>query len=176
MKTVSYKGFQAAVEYEDGVLFVRVLHIEDLLVTQCKSVDEIAPALEELIEDYLQDCKALGKVPTKSFSGSFNVRVGEDLHRRAAVAAAERGCNLNTCLIEAVTEKLECDHLGSRFDTVFRDARQDMELLRLASGTTTMVRTETTLRHRRPLPRTQNAADVIKLAASRGSVWAHLDG
>lgn len=176
MKTVSYKGFQAAVEYEDGVLFLRVLHIEDLLVAQCKSVEEFEPAMAELIEDYLQDCAALGKKPTKAFSGTFNVRVGEDLHRKAAVAAAENGCNLNAWVVEALTEKLECDRLDDRVETVFRDARQDMALLRFAATHQAAVRSEASIRIRRPLSQPENTAKAITDAATRGSVWARLDG
>lgn len=174
MKTVSYKGFQASVDFEDGVLFVRVLHIDDLLITQVRSVDEIEPALKELIEEYLADCKELGKEPAKAFSGTFNVRVGADLHRRAAVASAERGCNLNNWMIEAVSEKLECDSLGSRDETVFRDAKQDMQLLKLASVHHS-VRVEA-WRSKRSIAPAFSADDVIQRAATRGSVWAELDG
>jgi predicted HicB family RNase H-like nuclease len=109
MKTLSYKGFQASVDYEDGALFVRVLHVEDLLVAQCRSVDELQGALKDLIEDYLEDCRTLGKEPKKSFGGSFNVRVGPDLHRMAAIAAAEAGESLNTWVQVAVEEKVARD-------------------------------------------------------------------
>lgn len=121
MKTVTYNGFQAAVEYDDGVLFVRVLHVEDLLVAQCRSVDEIQVVLKELIEDYLEDCRALGKEPSKSYSGTFNIRVGADLHRRAAIAAAEAGVNLNVWVQSAISDKLDCDRIHTRVEGVFEE-------------------------------------------------------
>lgn len=176
MKTVTYKGYQAAVEYEDGVLFVRVLHIEDLLVAQCKSVDEIAAVLKELVDDYLEDCKQIGKEPSKAFSGSFNVRVGTDLHRRAAVAAAESGGNLNGWITQAISEKLECDHLGSRVDTMFAGARHELELLRLTSVSMAATHSVGPVRPRRSPARAASTAETILLSAERGAVWAKLDG
>ena len=56
MKTITYKGYQATVEYEDGSLFVKVLHIDDLLVGECLSAAEAPKVLEELVEGYLEDC------------------------------------------------------------------------------------------------------------------------
>lgn len=176
MKTVTYKGYQAAVEYEDGVLFVRVLHIDDLLVTQCKSVDEIDAALAELIEDYLEDCRQIGKEPSKAFSGSFNVRVGADLHRRAAVAAAEHGENLNGWITKAIAEKLECDNLGSRVDTMFAGARHELELLRLTSISVSSTHAYAPAKPRRVSIRPLSTAEAILHSAERGAVWAKLDG
>ena len=56
MNTISYKGYQASVEYDDGRLFVKVLHIDDLLVAECNSASEAPQALAELIDAYLEDC------------------------------------------------------------------------------------------------------------------------
>ncbi|MEI2299298.1 type II toxin-antitoxin system HicB family antitoxin [Ensifer sp. MJa1] len=112
MSTISYKGYQASVEYSDGKLFVKVLHIDDLLVAQCDSAAEVEGALSELIEEYLRDCAELGREPTKPFKGSFNVRTTPELHRKAAMRATEAGVSLNAWIGEAISEKLE-KHSGS---------------------------------------------------------------
>lgn len=106
MKTISYKGYQASVEYDDGMLFVKVLHIDDLLVAECNSASEAPKALKELIDAYLDDCAELGREPTKPFKGTFNVRVGPELHKRAAMRAAEEGLSLNGWVQSAVEAKL----------------------------------------------------------------------
>ncbi len=106
MKTISYKGYQASVEYDDGVLFVKVLHIDDLLVGECVSAADAPKVMQELIDSYIEDCVELGREPTKPFKGTFNVRVGPELHRLAAIRAAEEGVSLNSWVQSAVESKL----------------------------------------------------------------------
>ena len=52
-------------------------------------------AFEAAVEDYLADCAAEGRAPDQPFKGSFNVRLGPELHRRLAIAARDRGVSLN---------------------------------------------------------------------------------
>lgn len=119
MKTISYKDYQASVEFEDGMLFVKVLHIEDLLVAQCDKASDAQGALQDLVDAYIEDCKEIGREPTKPFKGSFQVRLTPELHRRAAKSAAEEKLTLNAWVTEAVKEKIECDKLSDRIDGVF---------------------------------------------------------
>lgn len=134
MKTVSYKGFQGSVEFEDGALFVRVLHIDDVLITQVDAASEAQGALERLVDAYLEDCKELGKDPQRPFGGSFNVRVDRELHRRAAVAAAATGESLNAWVADAIAQKVECDRFSDRVNTVLKDVRAEVKLLHAASA------------------------------------------
>ena len=106
MKTIAYKGYQASVEYDDGTLYVKVLHIDDLLVAECDSASNASTAMQELVDAYLEDCAELGREPTKPFKGTFNVRVGAELHKRAAMTAAEEGLSLNSWVQSAVEAKL----------------------------------------------------------------------
>jgi predicted HicB family RNase H-like nuclease len=134
LKTLTYKGYQASVEYEDGSLFVRVLHLDDLLVAECNAASDVPGALAELVESYLTDCVELGKEPSKPFSGTFNVRIGTELHRQAAMAAARDGLNLNAWVGAAVQEKLECDSLNTRFESVISSHNRDLSIVRIAQS------------------------------------------
>ncbi|SDP07870.1 type II toxin-antitoxin system HicB family antitoxin [Phyllobacterium sp. OV277] len=107
MKTLQYKGYQASVEFEDGVLFVKVLHLDDVLIGQCDKASDAEPTLKRIIDEYLVDCRELEKEPSKPFKGSLNIRISPDNHRRAAIAAAEAGDSLNAWISSAVIEKLE---------------------------------------------------------------------
>ena len=102
MKTLYYNGYQASVEFEDSALFVKVLHIDDLLVAQVDRASDAQQALADLIDAYLADCREEGREPTQPFKGSFNVRVGPELHRRAAMRAAEEGVSLNRWIADAM--------------------------------------------------------------------------
>jgi len=48
-----------------------------------------------------------GLHPDQPCKGTFNVRVGEDIHRAAAVAAARTGVNLNEFVKVSIQEKLD---------------------------------------------------------------------
>jgi predicted HicB family RNase H-like nuclease len=110
-----YRGFQAAVEYDDGVLLVRLLHIEDAVTTTCDAASEVTSAFRELVDDYIETCTELGEEPNRPFKGSFNVRIEPVLHRDAAMCAAAHDMTLNSWIGEAIREKLERDKAKSRY-------------------------------------------------------------
>lgn len=130
MKTVSYKGYQASVEFDDGRLFVKVLHIDDLLIAQCDAASEAQKAAEDLIDAYIEDCAAAGREPMKPFKGTFNVRLSPEVHRRAAMSAAEEGQTLNAWICDAVSEKIECSKLSDRIDGVFGKKEREASWMR----------------------------------------------
>lgn len=112
MPTVRYKDYVGSVVYERGRLTITLLHIDDAISTQCDAASEAQGAFEELVDDYLETCKQLGKEPAKPFRGSFNVRIDPDQHRRAAIAATSTLVSLNAWVGEAIAEKL-AQHSGS---------------------------------------------------------------
>ncbi|MEU6020941.1 toxin-antitoxin system HicB family antitoxin [Micromonospora sp. NBC_01739] len=61
---------------------------------------EALQGLQELLRDVIEDMQDQGEqVPLpfaeRSYSGKFNLRVGESLHRELAIQAAEDGLSLN---------------------------------------------------------------------------------
>lgn len=107
MKVLTYKDFQGSVEYEDGRLVIQVLHIDDTVVDEVVDASAAQQAFEDLVEDYLETCRAVGKEPCRPFKGSFNVRLAPDLHKAAAMAAAARGVSLNQWVASAIARALE---------------------------------------------------------------------
>jgi predicted HicB family RNase H-like nuclease len=71
-----------------------------------ETVVEVRVAFQEAVEDYLNTCKALGVAPAKPYRGTFNVRIGRDLHRAAVVAAKQRDINLNELVKQAIAGEL----------------------------------------------------------------------
>ncbi|KGN32125.1 HicB [Knoellia sinensis KCTC 19936] len=64
--------------------------------------------LEALIADTIEDMRAEGEsVPDplseRSFSGKFNLRVGETLHRRLALEAAEENVSINQLIVRRLS-------------------------------------------------------------------------
>ena len=107
MTVLRYKDYQGAVAYEDGVLIIRVLHIEDSISTECDSASAVQTSFEDLIEDYLETCEAVGKEPNKPFKGSLNIRITPELHKRAAYIASAEGKTLNSWIGQAIEHEIE---------------------------------------------------------------------
>ncbi len=97
MSILTYKGYQGSFEYDpDADLFHGdVLHINDVITFQGRSIDELKAALADSVEVYLEYCVKKGRAPNKPFSGSFNVRMTPEVHQRIAMQAARDGVSLN---------------------------------------------------------------------------------
>jgi predicted HicB family RNase H-like nuclease len=54
-------------------------------------LDELEADFKESVNDYLQTCREAGIEPKKPYKGSFNVRIGQELHENAAKRAGEIG-------------------------------------------------------------------------------------
>ena len=106
MSTIHYNGYQGSVTFEDGALVLQVLHINDFISTECYTASDVQKTFESLVDDYIAACAEAGKQPDKPFKGSFNVRVSPDLHRQAAMAAADCGVSLNAWTEQAMQNAL----------------------------------------------------------------------
>jgi len=97
MSILCYKGYQGRFEYDpDADIFHGdVLHINDVVTFQGRSIDELKAALAESVDVYLEYCEKKGRAPEKPFSGTFNVRLTPEVHQRIAMRAAHDGISLN---------------------------------------------------------------------------------
>jgi len=104
MSTMSYKGYEAVVEYDEeaGIFHGEIAGLRDVITFQGKSVAELKKALAGSIEDYLAFCKERGEEPEKPFSGRFVVRADPSLHKDVAVAAKRAGVSLNKWVTSAL--------------------------------------------------------------------------
>jgi predicted HicB family RNase H-like nuclease len=105
---LSYKGYvgSAEISHEDECLVGQVLYVDDLIMYDGGTYSELKKAFEDSVDDYLELCAKVGKSPNKAYSGSFNVRIGPDLHSKAARAAADAGITLNDFVRSAVANSV----------------------------------------------------------------------
>ena len=106
MSALEHRGYQGAATYEDGTFLIRLLHIEDLITTNCEMASKVEETFRELVDDYIETCEQMGRAPQKPFKGSFNVRMKPDLHRLIAMAATRAGETLNGWVVKAAEERL----------------------------------------------------------------------
>ncbi|MGA2185677.1 MAG: type II toxin-antitoxin system HicB family antitoxin [Bryobacteraceae bacterium] len=106
---MEHKGYIGSVGYsdEDEVFHGKLEGIRDLVTYEGTDVRSLKKAFREAVDDYLATCERLSKEPDTPFKGSFNVRVGAELHKRAAVYAAEHGKKLNAVITEALEHHLK---------------------------------------------------------------------
>ncbi|WP_341704521.1 type II toxin-antitoxin system HicB family antitoxin [Ferrovibrio sp.] len=109
MNILTYKDYQGSVMYEDGALVIQILHIEDFISTTVEAASEVEAAFHDLVDDYLQTCAELGREPKKPYKGSLNVRLPQELHRKAAMAAVTTGVSLNAWIVEAITSHIDAE-------------------------------------------------------------------
>nr|WP_218172662.1 type II toxin-antitoxin system HicB family antitoxin [Pseudomonas sp. B6002] len=105
---MKHQGYIGSIEasLEDNCLFGKVLFIKALVSYEGKTVAELDAAFREAVDDYLATCQTLRQAPEKPCKGSFNVRVGHDLHLAAALEASRKKVTLNDLTRQALSEFL----------------------------------------------------------------------
>lgn len=90
---------------KDEIFFGRIEGINDLVTFEGENVKQLKSAFQEAVNDYLELCDQAGKPVTKSYKGSFNVRIPRELHRKSAEKALLSGISLNQ-LVQKALENL----------------------------------------------------------------------
>lgn len=105
---MKYKGYFGSVEVslEDGLIHGKLECINDLITYEAATVTELKKAFEDAVDDYLETCEELGKQPEKTMSGTFNIRIGESLHKDAYLAAKGKKLSLNDFVRNAIHDAL----------------------------------------------------------------------
>ena len=106
---LEYKGYRGSVEYidESKIFHGEVLGTKDVITFRGTNVDEIETAFRESIDDYLDYCKEEGVEPDKPYSGKFNVRIPEMMHRQIAELAKIENESLNDIVLRSLQEFLD---------------------------------------------------------------------
>ena len=105
-----YKGYYGSVNFDaDDLIFYGKLEFINALVSyEGETAKEINAAFKEAVDDYLEICTAREAQPEKPFKGSLNIRIGRDLHEKAALIAKEIGCSsLNEFIKQALNHEIE---------------------------------------------------------------------
>lgn len=109
---MEHKGYLGSVQYsaEDHVFYGMVEYVRSLITFEGTDVESLEKAFVEAVDDYLETCRELGERPEKPFKGTFNVRTGQELHRRASVYALTHDKSLNQVVNEALDVYLSREH------------------------------------------------------------------
>ncbi len=118
-KLMKYKPAAGEGEYfgsvepdiDDRCLYGKVLFITDTILYEGKTIDELENKFHKSVDNYIKTCAKHGIEAKKSFKGSLNVRLGEDLHQKVATGAYLAGVSINDWLKNAAMEKIQLEEL-----------------------------------------------------------------
>ena len=101
---IDYKGYTGVFEFdaELEIFTGHVIDLRDQIYFEGDSVEALQASMRRAVDHYLQVCESRGEEPARPFSGKLNLRLGSELHRAAAVAAAAEGESLNTWLVRVI--------------------------------------------------------------------------
>lgn len=121
METMKYKDFEGSIEisYEDRIMFGKILFINDLIMYEGSSIDDLEQGFHEAVDNYLEFCEKHNKRPDKPMNGVFNVRTSPEIHKQLSLKALKLGCSLNACANKAFEYFINSEHeLGKSIDQV----------------------------------------------------------
>ena len=103
-KMMEYKSYHATFEFdsEDEIFVGKVHGISDSLNFHGTSVKELETMFHQSIDNYLEMCENTGKIPDKEYSGTFNVRIPPELHKKVAEEALKNESTINTIVRSAL--------------------------------------------------------------------------
>jgi predicted HicB family RNase H-like nuclease len=104
---VSHYTYRVTWSAEDGEFLATCAEFPSLSWLASSQIEALQ-GLEDLLREVLADMEEQGEqVPQpfaeRSYSGRFNLRVGESLHRDLATHAAEDGMSLNQYVLRKLT-------------------------------------------------------------------------
>lgn len=106
--TLKYKDFVGSIEVstEDKCLFGKLLYVNDLVTYEATTIANLEKEFKKAVDDYLETCKSLNRQPAKPFKGTLNVRIGNELHKEAAIYAALHCMSINQYIKEALKRQV----------------------------------------------------------------------
>ncbi len=133
---LNYGGYKGSIEpsLEDNCLHGRILFIDDIVTYEGNTLDELYSAFRESVDYYLEHCKKVGKTPNKSYSGTFNVRVGEERHKKIAKRAYMDGIGINELVNKAMDNFLDGSKENSLHVYVHEGEQQIHKILSTANA------------------------------------------
>ncbi|MCI5137998.1 MAG: type II toxin-antitoxin system HicB family antitoxin [Candidatus Electrothrix sp. AR1] len=108
-QSLSYESYTGSIKVsiEDNCLHGKILFIDDIITYEGDTVDELRISFEEAVKHYISYCEETGKSANKPYSGTFNVRVGQEFHRKAAKKAYQEGISLNDFVTQCLRKELQ---------------------------------------------------------------------
>lgn len=112
-KLLRHKGYYGSYDlcFDTRTLSGKIEFIDALVTYEAETVAQLEEEFRCAVDDYLETCADLGYEPEKSMSGTLNVRIGSDLHKKVAVRAMDQDKSVNQVICEALESHFKYSHL-----------------------------------------------------------------
>lgn len=109
MAVMRYKNYFGSIEFDEEarLFYGKLLFLRALVSYEAKDADGLIAVFHDAVDDYLAHCAATDTVPEKPLKGSFNVRLGPELHRQVALAATATGQSLNAFVMQTLATAVQ---------------------------------------------------------------------
>ncbi|MFJ1253592.1 type II toxin-antitoxin system HicB family antitoxin [Cupriavidus sp. CuC1] len=104
---LQYGNYYGSVEYSaaDRCFIGKLEFIDDIIIFDGTSVPELEAAFRDAVDSYIVFCELREKESCTAYEGGIKIRIGSELHRKAAVSAKKNGKSLND-LVKYAIEKV----------------------------------------------------------------------
>jgi predicted HicB family RNase H-like nuclease len=101
---LTHKGYIGQVDYDDNAeaFYGIVVNASVLISFRGRTVDDLKTSFSNVVDTYLEDCRAEGRSPEKPYNGKITVRVNPATHRRIAMKAALCRESMNEYLVKVL--------------------------------------------------------------------------
>jgi predicted HicB family RNase H-like nuclease len=101
-----YKNYYGSVHFdEDALVFHgKIEFIRASVSYEATDAKGLKKAFRDAVDDYLELCESKKFKPEQPFKGSLNVRLGAELHRKVAIAAATLHVSINKYIADALLQ------------------------------------------------------------------------
>ena len=108
-----YKNYYGSVEFDEEsmIFYGKVQFIRSLVSYEGETAKEILTSFHEAVDDYLATCLLNNLESEKSFKGSFNIRIGTNLHERVSIQSHQLNTSINDFIKSAINQKLNANNL-----------------------------------------------------------------
>ena len=112
MNYLEYKGYLGSVEYssEDDILFGKIIGLQNSSISyEGNTLAELKEDFHQAVDDYLSSFPDESQIE-KPCKGTFNVRIGPELHLQAVIKAKQNNESLNNFVKDAIIKHLAADN------------------------------------------------------------------
>lgn len=109
MNIMTADGFHAKIEYDPEIDVFRgeILGLSGGADFYGKNPRELRKEFKTSLKVYLDICKEKGRKPLKQYSGKFNLRVSEELHKKIAREADAEDKSINQWVVDILADSIE---------------------------------------------------------------------
>ena len=103
---MNYKNYYGSVHFdeEELVFHGKIEFIRASISYEATDAKGLKKAFRDAVDDYLELCESQKIKPEQPFKGSLNVRLGAELHRKVAIAAAALHVSTNKFISDALLQ------------------------------------------------------------------------